>query len=156
MRLRVGFVGADVPVVELAAAVRHAEMVDVRILPGVVHLLLIPVGLLGSAADGGMRARVVVVLGDARDVDPADPREVAEALGADLVVVAAPVAEGGAAATVLRRVVDALVDGAVLGDALAAGLGDLTPLAGDDGLLRHADLGTLLDPFRGPAQAGAR
>lgn len=159
MRLRVAVAGsaaADAPAV--AAAVGHAGLVDVRSLPDEVHLLLVPVGLLGRAADGGTRARFVVVLGDVAGLDPVRVATFADAVGADLVVARwSPTGPGSAAhaattddaEAVLRDVVGALVGGAALGDALLAALDEVTPLIGDASLLGWTDLGALLDPFGG-------
>ena len=143
----------------------HRDLVDVRPLPDAVHLVLVPAGLLGDAAHGGTRARFVVVLGDPTGLDPARVAAAADAVGADLVVARWSPTAGGAAAhgaakggsgtteddagTVLRTLVDALVGGAVLGDALVAALGGVTPLIGDASLLGWTDLGALLDPFGG-------
>lgn len=152
MRLRVGVLGAgphragDGWLAGIASAVGHRDLVDVRRLPEDVQLLLSPAGLLDSAADGGTRARFVVVLGDAAGLEPARVAAVADALGADLVVAGPTAAD---AAHVLRGIVDALVGGAALGDALISALGGVTPLIGDASLLGWTDLGALLDPFGG-------
>lgn len=164
MRLRVAVVGsaADGAPVAATAAAGHPGLVDVRHLPDEVHLLLVPAALLDHAADGGTRARFVVVLGDVAGLDPARVAAVADAVAADLVVAhwsptghdagAHPGATDDVAA-VLRGVVDALVGGAVLGDALLAALGEVTPLIGDASLLGWTDLGALLDPFGGRGAA---
>lgn len=147
-RLRIGVVGADAAgVAAIGSAIGRPDLVDVRLLPDVVHLLLVPGGLARGAVPAGTRARVVVVLPGAGP-DPGVPDAAWDGLGTDLVV-ASITGPGDDAGTVLRRVVDALVDGQVLGDALVAALGDVTPLAGDGGLLGRADLGALLDPFGG-------
>ncbi|GEN80408.1 hypothetical protein [Actinotalea fermentans] len=162
MRLRVGVVGVDARgAAAVAAAAGHADLLAVKPLPAGVQLLLTPAALLDDAARGGTRARFVVVLGDPAGLDPAAVAAAADALGADLVVARwSPARDdhGGPdhapgdpddAGAVLRGVVDALVGGAVLGDAFLAGLGAVTPLIGDASLLSWTDLGALLDPFGG-------
>lgn len=158
MRLRVGILGAgqhragDGGLAGVASAVGHRDLVDVRRLPDDVQLLLAPAGLLDGAADGGTRARFVVVLGDAAGLGPARVAAAADALGADLVVAGPATAD---AAEVLRGIVDALVAGAVLGDALMSALGGVTPLIGDASLLGWTDLGALIDPFGGRGAAAS-
>lgn len=152
MRLRVGILGAgphragDGGLAGIASAVGHRDLVDVRRLPEEVQLLLAPADLLDGAADGGTRARFVVVLGDAAGLEPARVAAAADALGADLVVAGPATADP---TQVLRGIVDALVAGAVLGDALISALGGVTPLIGDASLLGWTDLGALIDPFGG-------
>ena len=148
MELRVGAAGAGDG--GRGAARRHAGLVDARSLPDAVHLLVVPLALLAGAAADGTRARVVVLLADPAGLptDPADVGDAASALGAEVVLAGLPGHDGDGTADVLGRVVDALVDGAPLGEALALALRDVTTVAGDPGLL-WADLGALIDPFGG-------
>lgn len=157
MRLRVAVVGSAVADVAAVATSRHPGLVDVRTAPDSVHLLLVPAA--GSWHEVyGMQARFVVVLGDPVGLDPVRVAALADAVRADLVVARSLPARPGAgvrpapsddAGAILRDVVDALVSGAVLGDALLAALGEVTPLIGDASLLGWTDLGALLDSFGG-------
>lgn len=163
MRLRVAVVGSAAADVAAVATTRQPGLVDVRTPPDWVHLLLVPAGVSwGEVA--GMRARFVVVLGDPGRLDPVRVAALADAVRADLVVAHRPPGRPGPgprhapsedAGAILRDVVDALVSGAALGDALLAALGDVTPLIGDASLLGWTDLSALLDLFGGRGAGAA-